>query len=175
MNKTDGLVSSERNKHILQVEVWATTDEQMAAMEAFIQATPEDKAKMLAIAKSIQDIMATLDTSFLTLADRQDEKITGVCICCKRPGKWRKLPIYVRPERSLLSFCDECCKRDGIFEGATPMQIWAQETGEQPLAILFMSFLMSPTSQYTFDEYNERLGHLADKLNKVKESVRVEA
>jgi len=96
---------------------------------------------------------------FLSLIAQQlradDEEASGACICCRRPGSWRKLTIYVRLRRSLLSFCDKCCERDDVFEGATPMQIWTQEARDQPFTSEFMSFLMAPTGQYTFDEYHE--------------------
>lgn len=99
-------------------------------------------------------------TPFLALIGQQlradDEEATGSCICCRRPGVWRKLAIYVRLRRSLLSFCDKCCERTDVFEGATPIQIWTQETRVQPFTSAFMGFLMAPTGQYTFNEYNER-------------------
>lgn len=67
MNNIDGLVSSDGNKHILQVEVRTTTDEQVVAMEAFIQATPEDRANLLAMAKTTRDIMKSWITSTLLI------------------------------------------------------------------------------------------------------------
>ncbi len=65
--ETDGLVSSDGNKHILQVEVRPTTDEQMVAMEAFIQATPEDRAKLLGMAKATRNIMESWIASTLLM------------------------------------------------------------------------------------------------------------
>lgn len=67
MNEADGLISSDGNKHILRVEVRTETDEQVAAMETFIQATPEERAKLLAMAKVTRDIVKSWITSTLSI------------------------------------------------------------------------------------------------------------
>lgn len=71
MNEADGLVSSDGNKYILQVEVWATTDEQVVALAAFIQATPEDRANLLQLALTARQIVEALSMmSMVVLPDQ---------------------------------------------------------------------------------------------------------
>lgn len=83
-----------------------------------------------------RDVDDKMLTPFLTLVGQQlradDEEKSGSCICCRRPGSWRKLTIYVRLRRSLLSFCDRCCERLDVFEDATSMQMWTQEARTHP-------------------------------------------
>lgn len=72
MSETDGLISSDGNKHIFQVEVRAMTDEQMVAMEVFIQATPEERAKLLRLGLTARQIVETFTpvASMVVLPDR---------------------------------------------------------------------------------------------------------
>ncbi len=65
----DGLVELEEDTYTIRVDIRPDTDEQIEAIEDFIQATPEERARLLSLGLVTSSIMAQVMPAILIVGE----------------------------------------------------------------------------------------------------------